>query len=306
MPSVFQLGLGTVVRFQGADRCKVFNNLCTQDLRKLADGQAFETFVTDGKGRTFGHGIALSVHGEAYFVTVPDQGSKLVPHFDRYIIREDATLTDMSSDFQFWLFADRASAAAAFAVEIEKVPVAWNATSIAFEGRDTLLLSAPWIGPDSIVGLVPTVCNPAAILLRLGDALVQSDMTHRSAWDWNRIAAFWPWYGVDVDDRHLPQEVDRDKTAISFNKGCYLGQETIARLDMLGKIQKKLVRLAVQSNACPSAATPVYAQDKEVGSVCSAASPPANGNVLALAYIKRSHFASGQELLLNGCTATVL
>ncbi len=305
MPIGFQLGLGTVVRFQGADRCKVFNNLCTQDLRKLEDGQALETFVTDVKGRTFGHGIAMSVNGEAFFVTVPEQGAKIVPHFDRYIIREDAVLTDMSNDFRFWLFPDRRSAARAFAIEIEEVPAPLSSTSIDWEGHRILLMSAPWIGPESIVALVPTACNPVAIIERLGGELVQSDMIERKGWELARIDTFWPWYGIDLDDRHLPQEIDRDKSAISFNKGCYLGQETIARLDMLGKIQKKLVKLAVETFECPSATTLVFADDKEVGSICSAALEPASGHFLALAFIKRSHFQVGQVLSWNGFQATV-
>ena len=102
MPIGYHLGKGTVVRFQGADRCKVLNNLCTQDLRKLVHGQALETFVTDVKGRTFGHGIAMSVDEDVFFVSVPEQGIKLVPHFDRYIIREDAVLSDVSDQYQFW------------------------------------------------------------------------------------------------------------------------------------------------------------------------------------------------------------
>lgn len=305
MPSGFNLGTGTVLRFQGKDRCRVFNNLCTQDLRTLSDGQAFETFITDVKGRTFGHGIALSVDGEDFFVTVPDQGSKLVPHFDRYIIREDAVVSDVSNEYQFWLFQDRVVTEQAFAIANDVAPGLASAKIIDFDGQRVVLVHAPWVGPNSILGLVPAGYSDQCLAQRLGSEWIQSDMVHRSPWELARIQAFWPWYGIDMDDRHLPQEVNRDSTSISFNKGCYLGQETIARLDMLGKVQKKLMWIVIDSDECPKTQTAIHEDGKEVGTICSAAADPKNGRCVALAYVKRSHFASGQVLSIDGHAGTV-
>jgi tRNA-modifying protein YgfZ len=305
MPRGFDLGQGTVIRFRGADRCRVFNNLCTQDLRKLSDRQAFETFVTDVKGRTFGHGVAMSMDSECFLITVPDQGAKLVPHYDRYIIREDAIVTDVSNEFQFWLFEDRAVAAKAFAMEVDATPAKHCVNTASLGGNQICLVHAPWIGPESILALVPAEQGSETIAERLGSEWRSSDMSRRADWELARIEAFWPWYGVDLDDRHLPQELDRDASAISFNKGCYLGQETIARLDMLGKVQKKLVKLLIETSLSPAVHSTVHAEGKEVGTIFSVAQDEAVGQCLALAYVKRSHFVSGQVLDVNGCKATV-
>ncbi len=75
--------------------------------------------------------------------------------------------------------------------------------------------------------------------------LSQSNLS-LSEWQTLRIRNRWPVLGADYDDRNLPQELDRDASAISFHKGCYLGQETVARLDALGQVQKKLVRLLIK------------------------------------------------------------
>lgn len=305
MTSGFNLGKGTVIRFQGKDRCRVFNNLCTQDLRTLAHGQALETFVTDVKGRTFGHGIALAIDDEAFFVTVPNQGGKLVPHFDRYIIREDAVVSDVSNDTQFWLFPEPTAAAKAFAISSEGLPSSASAKIVEFDEQRVVLLHAPWIGPGSILALVPAGCIDGKWIERLESEWIQSDMVHRNAWELARIEAFWPWYGIDMDDRHLPQEVNRDGSSISFNKGCYLGQETIARLDMLGKVQKKLVKIHVDLDECLKTQTSIQADGKDVGTICSAASDPSNRRCVALAYVKRSHFMSGQVLNIDGRAGTV-
>jgi folate-binding protein YgfZ len=264
-----------------------------------------ETFVTDVKGRTFGHGVAISVDGECFLITVPDQGAKLVPHYDRYIIREDAIVADVSERFQFWLFEDRAVAAKAFAIEIDATPAKSCVTSTSLGANRIALVHASWIGPESILALVPAGQGSEVIAERLGSEWSLSDMSQRNAWELARIGALWPWYGVDMDDRHLPQELDRDTAAISFNKGCYLGQETIARLDMLGKVQKKLVKLSIDASLSPAVQAIVHADGKEVGTICSVAANEALGKCLALAYIKRSHFAAGQVLEVNGSKATV-
>ncbi|MFY8199376.1 MAG: YgfZ/GcvT domain-containing protein [Pirellula staleyi] len=306
MPSAFQVGQGTVLCFRGKDRCRVYNNLCTQDLRKLSAGQAVETFVTDIKGRTFGHGIAFALDEEAYLVTVPNQASKLIPHFDRYIIREDAILSDLSNDFRLWIFRDRLTAANACSVPLESVPEARNASRLEKDKESIVLIHAAWIGPESVLGLIANGASDQPIRDRLGDGCVESDMNERREWELLRIQAAWPWYGIDLDERNLPQELDRNDLAISFNKGCYLGQETIARLDALGQVQKKLVRIAIESDLAPQPQSVVQSDGKDVGTICSSALDVANGRCLALAYVKRSHFKTGQELVVNNSRAVVL
>ena len=144
------------------------------------------------------------------------------------------------------------------------------------------MMHAPWIGPESILTLVPAGQNDEGMVERLGNEWIKSDMTHRTAW-----------------------ELARDGQAISFNKGCYLGQETIARLDMLGKVQKKLVTVRIDSNLCPNPPMVLQSEGKEIGTVCSVALDFAAGHCVALAYVKRSHFASGTILSLGDATATV-
>ena len=313
MSSAFRVGRGTVLCFRGKDRCRVFNNLCTQDLRKLSDGQATETFVTDVKGRTFGHGIALALDEEAYFVTVPNQASKLMPHFDRYIIREDAIISDLSNDFSLWIFRDRSTAAKACSLQLNSVPEIRNASRLQMDGNSIVLVHAAWIGPESVLGLIANGASDQPIRDRLGDECAESDderaesdMDERRGWELLRIQAAWPWYGIDLDERNLPQELDRNDLAISFNKGCYLGQETIARLDALGQVQKKLVRIAIESELAPQPQSLVQSDGKDVGTICSSAFNASHGRCLALAYVKRSHFKTGQELCVNSAKAVVL
>ena len=259
------------------------------------------------KGRTFGHGIAFGLDDCVYFLTVPGQAERLVPHFDRYIIREDAIVSDQSQHFVFWLLQDRATVASVFGLSIDQAPNAGSAVRLEIAGVECMLVHAAWIGPESFLCLVPSDANQNAIHDRLGSDCLTSDLETRSGWEHLRIRAKWPWYGLDFDDRNLPQELDRDQLAISFNKGCYLGQETIARLDALGQVQKKLVMLSVSTASVPISLATVYAEEKEVGTIRSATLDE-SGNatqVVALAFIKRSHFQSGTQLVVDSAQAIV-
>ena len=103
-PQGLAIGTLTVIELTGADRNKILNNLCTQDLRNLQPGQVRETFLLDVKGRTLSHGIVVTLDSKTFFVSSPGQAAGLIAHIDRYIIREDATLRDASSDYQALLF----------------------------------------------------------------------------------------------------------------------------------------------------------------------------------------------------------
>src|SRR5262249_28155604 len=95
---------------------------------------------------------------------------------------------------------------------------------------------------------------------------------------------------------NLPQEVGRDARAISFTKGCYLGQETVARIDALGHVNRRLVALKLASVELPSSGAMLRAADQPVGHITSAAWSPILDSPLALAYVRRTHTTIGTQL----------
>src|SRR5262249_26957999 len=101
-----------------------------------------------------------------------------------------------------------------------------------------------------------------------------------------RIAAGTPVFGKDVGPDNLPQEVGRDARAISFVKGCYLGQETVARIDALGHVNKILTSLRFESDRVPPSGTAMEAEGKVIGSVTSSAPSPADGKPIGLGYVR--------------------
>jgi hypothetical protein len=111
-----------------------------------------------------------------------------------------------------------------------------------------------------------------------------------------RIEAGLPLFGVDFNADNLPQEVGRDAVAISFTKGCYLGQETVARIDALGHVNRQLAGVRFSGEAAPAAETKLTHAGAEVGQVTSASYSPQLKAPLALAMLRRGHNSPGAQL----------
>jgi folate-binding protein YgfZ len=125
----------------------------------------------------------------------------------------------------------------------------------------------------------------------------------RRALDALRVEAGRPWYGYDVSEQNLLHETGLLREYHSSGKGCYIGQEVVARLEARGGNVNKALR-GLRLTAAASAPSAVTAADREVGRVTTAAWSPRLGPV-ALAYVHRSHFDPGTPVVVEGHPATV-
>ena len=103
-----------------------------------------------------------------------------------------------------------------------------------------------------------------------------------------RIEAGFPLYGVDISEDNIAQEAGRTKQAISFTKGCYLGQEPIARLDAMGHVNRELRGMRLAEGPVPRGQTPVFDESgaQQVGTITSAAMSYADNKPVALAMLR--------------------
>ena len=126
------------------------------------------------------------------------------------------------------------------------------------------------------------------------------------AWETLRIEAGVPRYGRDMDDTTVVTETNLDE-AVSYTKGCYVGQEIIARIKYRGHVAKKLRGLLFEGPIKLEApAAIISADDKEIGRVTSTTISPHLGRRIALGYLKYEYSSAGTEVKLNGHTARVV
>lgn len=120
-----------------------------------------------------------------------------------------------------------------------------------------------------------------------------------------RLEAGVPWYPVDFSEAMIPHEAAVETTHISFNKGCYTGQEIVERVRSRGHVNRKRVPLKFSTPEPPPAGTKLRAGGAEVGFVTSAAAMPSARPSLGMGYVRREHFVPGSVVEFDGGTATV-
>lgn len=289
----------THIEITGRDRAKFLHNFCTNDIRNLQAGRGCEAFITNVQGKVLAH-VFVFADSEAFWIeSVPSSAERIIGHLSRYQISEDVTFTDRTAELATLLLAGPQSAAVLRSIGIE--PPAANLSHatgslggvpIGVRRNDFLKLPAfSIVAPDAAVA----TCRDA--VLAAGAQAAGAEVLEAL-----RIAAGFPTYGVDLTDANLAQEANRTAEAISFTKGCYLGQEPIARIDAMGHVNQQLRVLKSESGPVPPAGSELFAADaptKAIGRVTSSVLSPATGLPIALAYLRRGHDAPGTEVAVQ-------
>ena len=286
----------THLKIRGDDRTSFLHNMCTQDIHCLQPRNGCEIFLTDVKGHLVAHAFVLVEGSSVELVTVPCQASRIIEHLDRYIIREDVVLTDESASVAMLLICGKRSAAdldAATGGVVSSLVESWQHSQAMLKDVPVQIVKPGWLNVPSYLLLVPAKMQ-AEVLQGLEAA--GSEQLGAEVWDAVRIESGLPLWGVDFDNSHLPQEVARNEQAISFTKGCYLGQETIARIDALGHVNKQLVMVKFSSQEIPSGGTELRSVDELVGAVTSSCWSPRWNCPLALAMVRRGSNTTGFRL----------
>ncbi len=281
----YRLDSISVVDVVGNDAEKIVHNLTTNEVTKLGLGIGCESFITDVRGKTLGHVVVFRQQNGLRLMGAGGQSERLVEHVDRYTIREDAQGVVRDQDYVAVVLAKPSAA---------RIGIDWFAKdglrSAPLRLGDVVAngYQTPWLGAESVVILIDSDQAAAATDWLAGQSLTAAD---EHAFHQRRTMAGFPWYGIDLDETNLPQEAERNAEAISLTKGCYLGQETVARLDALGQVQKKLVRWSIRG-VVPGAGATLTSGEKTVGRLTSVAAG-GDQDAVAIGFARRSHFDAG-------------
>ena len=288
-------GARTRIEITGEDRAGFLHNLCTNDIRKLVPGSGCEAFLASVQGKTLCHVCVFCFEDFLLLETVPGQADFLLSHLDKYHIRERVDVVDRADNWDSLMVAGADAEAwlsAMMPSPLSDPPLSCAKTTLG--GQPVMCSRFDLVGSNGFLVVFERDVQPS-----LKDRLVQEGAVPcpAASVEAARIEAGWPLFGIDITDQTLPQEVARDERAISFVKGCYLGQETVARIDALGHVNKKLAGVRFDAKQIPEATTTLLAADEsEVGRVTSAAWSPRLDAPLALAYVRRGHGNPGTRL----------
>lgn len=294
----------TQVELRGDDRASFLHNLTTNDIRKLPVGSGCEAFLLDKNGKVLAFVYVFVGPDSLVLETVSEQGQYLVEHLDRYLIREKVELADRSSEWgELYLAGPNSAERLTDCGVIDPPHVRLACVDTTIAGVPVMLRRVDFTAPGGYLIAFPREASDT-----IRQALLQAGATtsDSAAFDTARIEAGTPLFGRDITHDNLPQEVGRDALAISFVKGCYLGQETVARIDALGHVNRTLVTLRFEDTEVPPPGAAISDATREVGKVTSSTLSPQRCAPLALAYVRRGSNTPGTRLKWGDRAAEVV
>ena len=281
-----------VIRVSGDDRVSFLHGMCTADIKGLALGQvAPALFVTEHS-----HVIAdCFVYALADALLIEIDRAKwpeVRTHLEKFLVADDVEMEELD-----WSIID-----------------CEGPNCVAMLAKDPHLTppSTPWrFDPDQLIAQLPRFGAPAFTLLvprdRESDALLANKglvELSPATLEIIRIEHGIPRIGIDTTAKTLALEA-RLQRAISFSKGCYIGQETIERATARGGLKRKLCGLCVAGDVTPAAGSAIMLDDKPVGVLTSIARAPGLG-VIGLAILHHSAWAAGTSVMLRAPAGNII
>jgi len=267
------LGVPTVLRFSGPDSVRFLNGQITQDVRKVIGKEiALPSCVTDAKGRLQFRVVVTEDDAGALWVEGPaGRTDDLMARLTRYLIADEVEVIDLSGAYRLCHFIG-------VAVNAPTGVLVRRSNRFGVDGADW------WIPCDQVVDFTEVAgCYD-------GDEF--------EVW---RIQHGIPRWGCELVEGMLPPEALLESTDISYQKGCYIGQEVISRIKSVGKVNKRLTRFVFHAGV-PLVTGPLEnAMGGEAGRITSVAPMPTGEVLHALGYLKRG----AEEVFFRGADGVI-
>lgn len=290
-----------LIEITGGDRASWLHNLVTNAVKNLQPGEGNYAFAANVKGRILFDGNIIVLADRIWFDIDRRYSPKAMAHFDRYIISEDVRLTDRSDEFcRLALLGPMApDVAGGLGATHAGNMASVGSTSVPLAGKHRLLVRHDFAG---VTGLELYIDADDAVtcwerLLEIGRTVLRP--VGHAAVEVLRIEAGLPVYGLDIDEEVLPAETQQIERAVSYVKGCYLGQEIVERMRSRGGLARKLVGLRLSGGAGVQHGSVLKAEGAEVGRLTSTCESYATGGTIGLGYVKLAHAKPGTVLAVD-------
>lgn len=268
----------------GPDLLDLLHRLSTADLKGLGPGEGRPAVLTSPKGRIV---EAISVHslgGDGVLILCGPAGAgRALAHVARYTFSERTGLTDLTGATARFAIVGPGWREAGDAAALPPLPP-YGATRVGIEGAEATVVRTDGFDADGLTVVVPAG-GADAMRARLAAAAGGAVLDAGTAEAW-RILSGHPLSGRELTEEHNPLEAGL-RDSVSFTKGCYVGQEVVARLNTYGKIARGVVRLEIAGvGDPPPPGSRLLHGGREVGAVTSAAAVPGRNVAAALAYVR--------------------
>ena len=283
------------IEVTGPDRITFLHSMISNDVQELPEWAGrYGTFLT-ARGRIVSDFFYYKFPEQIILDITTDLLAKTIQTLEKYIIMDEVELKDVSGDSAHFSLQGPGALDLVQEVLGDSGPeeqytvkeVRWQETSLWLIRKNELAESGfEMIVPQTDASSLRTALREKGNGLGLREIGAE-------ARNILRLEAAIPWYGVDMDENRYPVEA-RLKEAISYTKGCYLGQEVVSKATHVGGVSNLLMGLKIQAEQIPSQGASVFNEaGKQIGAVTSAVFSPRSEGPIAFAYLKRAFAESG-------------
>ena len=289
----------------GTDRTRFLHGQVTNDVKALKVGEGCYAALITAKGKMQSDLNVFCLADELLMDFEPGLTTSIRERLERFIIADDVQVVDVAPHYGLFYVNGPRAAEVVGALGIFGVLPQTDFNFVAVDDKilgQIYLMHNARLGASGFDLFVPT----AAVGL-MGDKLITAlkgaggRVCGFNAFEIARIEAGIPRFGIDMDESNIPLEAGLESRAISFTKGCYIGQEVISRIRTYGQVAKALrgLRLADDLKTLPAKGDKLVKGDKEVGYITSATASPGIKANIALGYVRKEVNEIGTELLVR-------
>lgn len=259
---------------RGADRRRFLHGLVTCEVKGLADGAAVYGFFTDRQGKVLAETTIAALADRLLLELPPGRGAAIAEHLRRFLVADRVEIEApalAAAALVGPLAPERAPGEAAALAPGAVVELAGTPGVVAIRREIVGLPAVELVGEEAALAPLLEGLRAAPGVVPVSEAALERV----------RVLAGIPRFGPDFGPDTLPQETGREEAAVSYTKGCYLGQEIVARIHYRGGVQRGFRGLRI-AGALPPAGTPVFFEGREAGRVGSGVADGGEGFALAL------------------------
>ena len=281
----------------GEDTLDLLNRMSTNQVLNLEPGQGASTILTTDRGRILDLIGVVNLGDYVLLLTSPGEQQTVIDWLDRYTIMEELTVEDITGDTALLtVFGPTSPNKLETALGVPLAQLApYHTLSCTIAGHQAQVISRPQgqlpsfdllLSPDAVPDVWQHLTNSGIIPIGT------------EAYEAVRVKHAIPVYGREMSDAYNPLEAGLIGT-IDFHKGCYIGQEVIARLDTYQKVQKRLVMLRFSPDAEVTAGAALQHEGQTVGTVTSVSQTPTTGDLIGLGYVRTASATVATRLELS-------
>lgn len=288
------------VEITGADRVQFLHNILSNDIKKLAPGRGCYAALLNAQAKVLAD-MNVYVFTDKILLDVEEGVSqKLLALFEKFLITEDVSFRDISGGSSF-LAAEGPKAAGLLETNFHVSNMdLFSHRPFDWDGVRGEMIKRSFTGPEGFHFFIPKSQEESLAKKLIGLGIKPASGAFETA----RIENGWLRYGIDMDESIALPETGLDEIAASETKGCYPGQEVVARTKTYKGLQRKIMRLLLEGDAVPSRAEKIYADGKEAGWVTSAARIPGR-KIAGLGFISKEFFDSKTKIKAGDSTGYI-